>query len=78
MTFSVIDKNTTCKYFLYSIGFIFLFFLSTTVDKFFYPLSNAISPPFELQEITNEKHHWVQTYDNSDKGLKTNYTDILP
>ena len=77
MTFSVIDKNTTCKYFLYSIGFIFLFFLSTTVDKFFYPLSNAISPPFELQEITNEKHHWVQTYGNSDKGLKSNYTDIL-
>ncbi len=77
MTFIVIGKNITQKYFLYSAGFIFLFFLSTFAEKSFYPLSDAISPPFELQEITNENHHWVQTYGNSDKGLKSNYTDIL-
>ncbi len=46
-------------------------------EKSFYHLSNATSPSFELQEITNENHHWVQTYGNSDKGLKSNYTDIL-
>jgi hypothetical protein len=34
------------------------------------------SPAFELQEITNENHTWVQTYGNSDANLKSNYTDI--
>jgi hypothetical protein len=34
------------------------------------------SPAFELQEITNENHTWVQTYGNSDASLKSNYTDI--
>ena len=37
----------------------------------------ALSPSFELQEIINQNHHWVQTYGNSDAHLKTNYTDIL-
>ena len=37
----------------------------------------ALSPSFELQEITNENQQWIQTYGNSDKYLKTNYTDIL-
>ena len=36
----------------------------------------ATSPSFELQEITNENHTWVQTYGNNDAGLKSNYTDI--
>jgi hypothetical protein len=36
----------------------------------------ASSPAFELQEITNENPHWVQTYGTSDAYLKTNYTDI--
>jgi hypothetical protein len=36
----------------------------------------ASSPAFELQEITNENPHWVQTYGTSDAHLKTNYTDI--
>jgi hypothetical protein len=36
----------------------------------------ASSPAFELQEITNENHTWVQTYGNSDANLKSNYTDI--
>jgi hypothetical protein len=37
----------------------------------------ALSPSFELQEIINQNHHWVQTYGNSDAHLETNYTDIL-
>ncbi|HJT84557.1 MAG TPA: hypothetical protein VJ697_08745 [Nitrososphaeraceae archaeon] len=37
----------------------------------------AISPSFELQEIINQDHKWVQTYGNSDKYLKSNFTDIL-
>src|SRR5437660_7116456 len=37
----------------------------------------ALSPSFELQEMINENHHWVQTYGNSDAHLKSNYTDIL-
>jgi hypothetical protein len=37
----------------------------------------ALSPSFELQVMTNENHHWVQTYGNSDAHLKSNYTDIM-
>lgn len=37
----------------------------------------ALSPSFELQEITDENQQWVQTYGNSDKYLKSNFTDIL-
>ena len=37
----------------------------------------ALSPSFELEEMINENHHWVQTYGNSDAHLKSNYTDIL-
>jgi hypothetical protein len=37
----------------------------------------ALSPSFELQEIINENQQWIQTYGNSDKYLKSNYTDIL-
>ena len=37
----------------------------------------ALSPSFELQEMVNKNHHWVQTYGNSDAHLKSNYTDTL-
>jgi hypothetical protein len=37
----------------------------------------AESPTFRLQELTNENHHWVQTYGKSDEHLKSSYTDIL-
>ena len=37
----------------------------------------ALSPSFELQEMINENHHWVQTYGKSAAHLKSNYTDIL-
>jgi hypothetical protein len=36
----------------------------------------ALSPSFELQEMVNKNHHWVQTYGNSDTHLKSNYTDV--
>jgi len=36
----------------------------------------ALSPSFELQELVNKNHHWVQTYGNNDTHLKSNYTDI--
>jgi hypothetical protein len=29
----------------------------------------AESPSFDLQELTNENHHWVQTYGNSDEKI---------
>ncbi len=38
---------------------------------------NASSPSFELQQLINENHRWIQTYGNSDAHLKSNYTDIL-
>jgi hypothetical protein len=37
----------------------------------------ATSPSFELQELINENHHWIQSYGNSNAHLKSNYTDIL-
>lgn len=43
----------------------------------FYKEAIALSPSFELQEITDENSQWIQTYGNSDKYLKSNYTDIL-
>jgi hypothetical protein len=43
------------------------------------PLHKAIasSPSFELQQLINENHRWVQTYGKNDAHLKSNYTDIL-
>ncbi|HYY71515.1 MAG TPA: hypothetical protein VE595_03800, partial [Nitrososphaeraceae archaeon] len=43
----------------------------------FYKEAIALSPSFELQEITDENSQWIQTYGNSDKYLKSNFTDIL-
>mgnify|MGYP003575594672 CR=1 FL=1 len=45
--------------------------------NFFYKEAIALSPSFELQEITDENSQWIQTYGNSDKYLKSNFTDIL-
>ena len=36
----------------------------------------ASSPSFELQQLINENHRWVQTYGKSAAHLKSNYTDI--
>lgn len=46
-------------------------------SNFFYKEAIALSPSFELQEITDENSQWIQTYGNSDKYLKSNFTDIL-
>ena len=37
----------------------------------------GVSPSFELQELINENHNWVQTYGNTESHLRSNYTDIL-
>jgi len=36
----------------------------------------GVSPSFELQELINENHNWVQTYGNTESHLRSNYTDI--
>jgi hypothetical protein len=43
----------------------------------FYTEAVAFSPPFGLQEITNENRHWIQTYGSNDPHLRSNYTDML-
>jgi hypothetical protein len=71
-----------CKYkskkytFINSITIIILLLLFLTLNPF-YKETIALSPFFELQEITNENRQWVQTYGNSDTHLRSNYTDIL-
>ena len=50
-----------------------LFFLLNPL----YKETIALSPSFDLQEITDEGQQWVQTYGNSDKYLKSNFTDIV-
>jgi hypothetical protein len=35
------------------------------------------SPIFELQEIRNQRNHWIQTYGNDSTHLRSDYTNIL-
>jgi hypothetical protein len=79
MQFRTLGVNIVQKYILLAAieVVLLLLLLSFFTEKSFYNISMAISPSFELQEITNENHHWVQTYGNSDKHLKSSYTDIL-
>ena len=71
-----------CKYkskkyiFINSITIIILLLLFLILNPF-YKETIALSPFFELQEITNENRQWVQTYGNSNTHLRSNYTDIL-
>jgi hypothetical protein len=37
----------------------------------------AASPAFELQEIKNQRNHWIQTYGNDSTHLKSDSTNIL-
>jgi hypothetical protein len=62
--------------FINSIIVIILLLLFLILNPF-YKETIALSPFFDLQEITNENHQWVQIYGNSDTHLKSNYTDIL-
>ena len=55
-----------------SLAFLLLLCLNTPSQE-----AVASSPSFGLQEIINENNSWVQTYGNTDSGLKSNYTDIL-
>jgi hypothetical protein len=54
---------------------ILLFLLIIFLDPFHN--AAASSPSFELQQLINENHRWVQTYGKSAANLKSNYTDIL-
>ena len=51
-----------------------LFLLLIILDPFHKAI--ASSPSFELQQLINENHRWVQTYGKSAAQLKSNYTDI--
>jgi hypothetical protein len=68
-------KRNSIKYTAF-INAIIILILSLLCLNTFCMEANASSPAFELQEITNENRHWVQTYGNSDPHLKSNYTDI--
>jgi hypothetical protein len=50
-----------------------LFVISFSFNKTF----AASSPSFRLQEITDERNQWVQTYGNDSTHLKSEYTNIL-
>jgi hypothetical protein len=54
-------------------------FLLSLIILILDPFHKAIapSPSFELQQLINENHRWVQTYGKSSAHLKSNYTDIL-
>ena len=51
-----------------------LFLLLIILDPFHKAI--ASSPSFELRQLINENHRWVQTYGKSAAHLKSNYTDI--
>src|SRR5579884_3541068 len=40
-------------------------------------LSSSSSPSFNLQEIKDNKHAWIQVYGNDSSNLRTSYTDLL-
>lgn len=46
------------------------------VLNLFHKQAFGVSPSFELQELVNENHNWVQTYGNTESHLRSNYTDI--
>src|SRR5262249_43694249 len=56
--------------------FVFIYLILTIILDPFYKAIGS-SPSFELQQLINENHHWVQTYGKSAAQLKSNYTDIL-
>gem|GEM_PF-492239 len=58
-----------------TVACIILLVLFTVLNPFHKAL--GVSPSFELQELINENHYWVQTYGNSESHLKSNYTDIM-
>ena len=59
-----------------SFGVIILLLLLFTYSSPFHK-TFAASPTFELQEIRNQRNHWIQTYGNDSTHLKSDYTNIL-
>jgi hypothetical protein len=68
----VLDYTYPPLYVIIVIPLLLLFLISNPSHK-----TMALSPSFELQEMVNKNHHWVQTYGNSEAHLKSNYTDLL-
>jgi hypothetical protein len=56
---------------LFDIIILLLLLLFTSSKTF------AASPTFDLQEIRNQRNHWIQTYGNDSTHLKSDYTNIL-
>ncbi len=55
----------------------FLFIQTLVSSPSFHKLFAASSPSFRLQEITDKRNTWVQTYGNDSTHLKSGYTNIL-
>ena len=70
-------KQELKKHVFINLTIIFILFQSYYLTLNAFHKALALSPSFELQVMTNENRHWVQTYGNSDAHLKSNYTDIL-
>lgn len=51
--------------------------ISSSSPSFFHKTFATSSPSFGLQEITDQRNHWVQTYGNDSSHLKSGYTNIL-
>jgi hypothetical protein len=66
-----------------SFDIVILLLLSSLLLLLFIPSSSsfrktyAASPAFEVQEIRNQRNHWVQTYGNDSTHLKSDYANLL-
>ena len=61
----------------HDVCFVIIIFVLLLLTLYAFHKAIALSPPFELQQIDNENHQWVQTYGNGEAHLKSPYTDIL-
>jgi hypothetical protein len=59
------------------ISLFIIFSSSSSVHPFHKAFAAASSPSFRLQEITNKRNHWVQTYGTDSTHLKSDYANIL-
>jgi hypothetical protein len=61
----VLDYTYPPLYVIIVIPLLLLFLISNPYHK-----TMALSPSFELQEMVNKNHHWVQTYGGNHLKLK--------
>jgi hypothetical protein len=60
-----------------SFGIIILLLLLLFVSCSPFHKTFAASPAFDLQEIKNQRNHWIQTYGNDSAHLKSDYSNLL-